>query len=75
VPALATTTLPAGRYYLMMYTNSASAVLTLAGTSQTIGFYHLAGFSITPVTGACPATITGPSDSYSTAIQPAVVLH
>ena len=51
-----------------MYANAASAPLMLAGnTAADWEFYHNAAVSLTPSSGALPATLTGPSPDVTTA--------
>ena len=65
-----------GRYYLMWYGNENSAPAILDGNnSGNVLFYHLSSFSITPASGGCPASITGPADGFTTSATPHFVLH
>ncbi len=76
VPFTAAVTLQPGRYYLALYANEASAPLTLASNnSADVDFYHNSSFSITPLSGGLPTSITGPTDGFGAPFTPYLILH
>ncbi len=68
------TSLAAGRYYLAMTTNCASACAAIAASTTYISFAINASAGASTA-GTLPSTMTPPADVWGTGNQPAVVIH
>jgi hypothetical protein len=68
------TTLAAGRYYLAFTTNCGSSCAAVGGTQNYVSFAVNASGGASSG-GALPSAMTPPADSWSSGLQPTIVIH